>query len=110
MTQFNKYKMSAKLSRKCSGEYIDNNNCNKTQNENDFKKKNIRQNKIFYRYKYISGINNKISRNNKINLDINISKDFKTEINNCQGDAPFGNLLSRGHSLIKEQIGKPINL
>ena len=82
MTQFNKYKISAKLSRKCSGEYIDNNNCNKTQNENDFKKKNIRQNKIFYRYKYISGINNKISRNNKINLDINISKDFKTEINN----------------------------
>ena len=76
MSQFNKYKISSKLSRsrKCSGENIDNINNNKTQN-------NIKQNKIFYKYKYISGINEKISRNNKINLDINLSKEFKTEIN-----------------------------
>ena len=88
MTRFNRYKISAKLSRISSGKNDDNNNGNKTQTENDLnkssdiqQKEKNRKNKIFYRYKYISGLNEKNSRNNKMNLDINISKDFKTEIN-----------------------------
>ena len=85
MTQYNKYKISSKLSRINSGKNIENNNnLNKSQNENELNisKEHLRQNKIFYRYKYHKGINNKISRNSKINLDINLSKDSKTEINN----------------------------
>ena len=80
MTQFNKYKKNSRLSRIDSGKNIENKNFNKTQYEKDIN----RQNKIFYRYKnHNNGINNyKISRNNKLNLDINLSKDFKTEINN----------------------------
>ena len=85
MAKFNRYKISSKLSRISSGKNIDK---NKTQNETelnistDLKKdeqNNNRKNRIFYRYKNISGINNKISRNNKMNL--NLSKDFKTDIN-----------------------------
>ena len=80
MTQFNKYKKNSRLSRIDSGKNIENKNFNKTQYEKEIN----RQNKIFYRYKnHNNGINNyKISRNNKLNLDINLSKDFKTEINN----------------------------
>ena len=80
ITQFNKYKINSKLSRIDSGKNIENNNFNKTQYEKEIN----RHNKIFYRYKNLNnGINNdKISRNNKLNLDINLSKDFKTEINN----------------------------
>ena len=93
MSKYNKYKIIPKISRISSGKNIDINNINKTQNENELnisnkeaqKKEqksnnNLRHNKIFYRYK--NNINNKISRNNKLNLDINISKDFKTENNN----------------------------
>ena len=96
ISRYNKYKLSSKLSRISSGKNIDinkkDNNINITQNENELnisneiqkkeQKNNIRHNKIFYRYKNnINNINNKISRNSKINLDINISKDFKTENN-----------------------------
>ena len=93
MSRFNRYKLSSKLSRMASGKNIDkNNNMNKTQNENNInissenlKKddKNMKHNKVFYRYKnsMLNRINNRISRNNKINLDINLSKDFKTENN-----------------------------
>ena len=102
MSRFNKYKLSSKLSRINSGKNLDKNNIknsyinnlNKTQNENKLdinissenlnkEEKSIRHSKIFHRYKnnIINGINNRISRNNQLNLDINISKDFKTENN-----------------------------
>ena len=101
MSRFNKYKLSSKLSRINSGKNLDKNNnksnnynINKTQNENksdinisseilNKEEKSMRHSKIFHRYKnnIINGINNRISRNNQINLDINISKDFKTENN-----------------------------
>ena len=98
MSKFNKYKLSSKLSRINSGKNLDKNNSknnmNKTQNENKLdinissenlnkEEKSMRHSKIFHRYKnnIINGINNRISRNNQINLDINISKDLKTENN-----------------------------
>ena len=99
MSKFNQYKLSSKLSRVASGKNIDrdksgNNIINKTQNENKLnisselinkeekEEKTNRRYKIFHRYKNnFNEINNRISRNEKINLDINLSKDFKTENN-----------------------------
>ena len=93
MSKFNRYKISAKLSRVVSGKNIDkdyNNNGSKIQNNKDLnissditkkEQKNLKNNQILFRYKNAINLGSKIGRNYKNNLDINISKDYKTEIN-----------------------------
>ena len=81
MSKFNKYKITSKLLRISSGKNIDNNNEDNNiyqivDNKDDISQKNIRRNKIFHRYKNIYN-----NDRNKRDLDINLSKDFKTELN-----------------------------
>ena len=112
MSKFNRYKISAKLSRVASGKNIDkdyNNNGSKIQNNKDLnissditkkEQKNLKNNQILFRYKNAINLGSKIGRNYKNNLDINISKDYKTEINSSNNKV---NIINKNNEKDQEK-------